>query len=65
MVNLDDVPEGIKELERAAKMGLAGAMISVYPLAGQQYDQPEYSDFLGRSPGPRYASHVPFLHPTP
>ena len=45
MVNLDDVPEGIKELERAAKMGLAGAMISVYPLAGRQYDQPEYSDF--------------------
>ncbi len=28
MINLDDVPDGIKELERAARLGLAGAMIT-------------------------------------
>src|SRR5262245_59498187 len=28
---LDDVRAGVKELERVAKIGLAGAMISVYP----------------------------------
>ena len=34
MINLDDVPDGIKELERAARLGLAGAMITEYPLEG-------------------------------
>ena len=32
MINLDDVADGIKELERAARLGLAGAMITEYPL---------------------------------
>ncbi len=32
MINLDDVQNGIKELERAARLGLAGAMITEYPL---------------------------------
>lgn len=31
MLNLDDVGVGVKELERCAKMGFAGAMITVYP----------------------------------
>ena len=31
MINLYDVEEGVKELQMAAKLGLAGAMISVYP----------------------------------
>ena len=31
MLNLDNVQAGVKELERCAKMGFAGAMISVYP----------------------------------
>src|SRR5712664_4551321 len=42
MINLDDVQDGIKELERAARMGLAGAMITEYPLEHRRYDQPEY-----------------------
>jgi predicted TIM-barrel fold metal-dependent hydrolase len=42
MLNIDDVQEGVKELERCAKMGLAGAMITVYPLAEKPYDSPEY-----------------------
>ncbi len=32
MINLDDVQDGIRELERAARLGLTGAMITEYPL---------------------------------
>ena len=42
MLNLDDVHEGVKELERCAKVGFAGAMISVYPPEERSYDKPEY-----------------------
>ena len=42
MLNVDDVGDGVKELERCAKMGFVGAMIAVYPLEGRSYDQPEY-----------------------
>ena len=45
MVNVDDVREGIAELERAARLGLSGAMITEYPLEDRRYDQPEYEDF--------------------
>ena len=31
MLNIDDVQGGIKELERCAKLGFTGAMITVYP----------------------------------
>src|SRR5262249_38775657 len=46
MVNLDDVAEGIRELERTARLGLSGAMITEYPLEDRRYDQPEYERFL-------------------
>ena len=42
MLNVDDVGVGIKELERCAKMGFVGAMIPVYPLPEQLYDNPMY-----------------------
>src|SRR5437763_10547748 len=45
MINLDDVQDGIRELERAARQGLAGAMITEYPLEHRRYDQPEYEPF--------------------
>jgi predicted TIM-barrel fold metal-dependent hydrolase len=45
MINLDDVQDGIRELERAAGLGLAGAMITEYPLEHRRYDQPEYEPF--------------------
>lgn len=45
MINLDDVQDGIKELERTANMGFAGAMITEYPLEDRRYDQPEYEPF--------------------
>ena len=41
-INVDDVGDGVKELERCAKMGFVGAMIAVYPLPGRSYDRPEY-----------------------
>ena len=42
MLNVDDVPEAVKELERCAKMGFVGAMMTVYPIEGRSYDRPEY-----------------------
>ena len=42
MLNVDDVTSSVKELERCAKMGLAGGMITVYPPEGRGYDLPEY-----------------------
>jgi predicted TIM-barrel fold metal-dependent hydrolase len=59
MVNLDDVQDGIKELERAAKKGFAGAMITEYPLEHRRYDQPEYEPFWAAAE----ALHMPLsLH---
>ena len=42
LLNVDEVQLGIKELERCAKMGFAGAMIPIYPPEGRRYDSPEY-----------------------
>jgi predicted TIM-barrel fold metal-dependent hydrolase len=45
MINLDNVQDGIKELERTAKMGFAGAMMTEYPFEDRRYDRPEYEPF--------------------
>lgn len=45
MINLDIVEEGIKELERTARLGLRGAMIAEYPAEDRRYDRPEYEPF--------------------
>ena len=42
MVNVDDIQSGIREMERCARMGLAGVMISAYPPEDRSYDLPEY-----------------------
>ena len=42
MLNIDDVQEGVAELERSAKLGLIGAMIPAYPPDGRPYDSAEY-----------------------
>ena len=42
MVNVDEVEEGIQELERCAKLGFVGAMITVYPPAERPYSLPIY-----------------------
>jgi predicted TIM-barrel fold metal-dependent hydrolase len=45
MVNVDEPQEGVRELERAAKLGLAGAMIAVSPLPDRPYSLPMYEPF--------------------
>ena len=45
MISMDDVPSAIRELGRAKRLGLAGAMITEYPLEDRRYDQPEYEPF--------------------
>ena len=42
MINNDDVGVAVKELERCAKMGYVGAMIPVYPIPEQLYDNEAY-----------------------
>jgi predicted TIM-barrel fold metal-dependent hydrolase len=59
MINLDDVQEGIRELERTAKMGLCGAMIAEYPAEARRYFEPEYEPFWAAA----QALHMPLsLH---
>jgi len=45
MLNVDDVDEGAKELERCKKMGLVGAFIPVTPLPDRPYRDPVYDRF--------------------
>ena len=45
MINLDDVAQGVQELERTARLGLAGAMITEYPAEERRYDGAEYEPF--------------------
>jgi predicted TIM-barrel fold metal-dependent hydrolase len=45
MVNVDDVQDGIRELERTAKMGFAGAMITELPPDDRRYDHRDYEPF--------------------
>ena len=45
MINLDDVQDGIGELERTAGLGMAGAMITEYPAEARRYDNTEYEPF--------------------
>ncbi len=45
MVNVDDVRDGVSELERSANMGLVGAMITIYPPEDKPYDSKIYEPF--------------------
>ena len=42
LLNVDNVQEGISELERCHKLGLVGALIPVYPPVGKRYGSLEY-----------------------
>ena len=42
LVNIDDVGDGVRQLERYANMGFVGAMIPTYPHEGRGYNLPEY-----------------------
>ena len=41
MVNVDDVDDAVGELQRVAKLGLVGALISIRPME-KRYDHPDY-----------------------
>ncbi len=41
LLNVDDVEEAVGELQRCAKMGLAGALIPIRPME-RRYDHPDY-----------------------
>ena len=45
LINTDDIPSAIKELERCANIGLIGALISAYPPQARSYDSTEYHPF--------------------
>ena len=42
MLNVDDLDPAIKEMERCARMGFTGAMITVYPYEDHSYSSPEH-----------------------
>src|SRR5262249_58180625 len=42
MINLDDVADGTRQLGRAARLGLAGAMITAFPLEPRRDRHAEY-----------------------
>jgi predicted TIM-barrel fold metal-dependent hydrolase len=42
LLNVDDVPAAVAELERTRRAGLAGAMLTVAPPDDRSYDRPEY-----------------------
>ena len=42
VINLDDVQVGLEEMERCRKLGMVGALITVYPPDGRRYDSHEY-----------------------
>ncbi|HYY15363.1 MAG TPA: amidohydrolase family protein, partial [Gammaproteobacteria bacterium] len=45
LINLDDVQEGVTELQRARKIGLVGALITAYPRIDRPYSSSEYDPF--------------------
>ena len=52
VINLDDVQVGLEEMERCRKLGMVGALITVYPPDGRRYDSQEYEPLWGPGPGP-------------
>jgi predicted TIM-barrel fold metal-dependent hydrolase len=45
LINLDDVQEGVSELQRARKIGLVGALMTAYPRIDRPFSSPEYNPF--------------------
>jgi predicted TIM-barrel fold metal-dependent hydrolase len=45
LISLENIDEAVQELERCAKKGLKGALISVSPDVEKQYDNPVYNPF--------------------
>ena len=49
LLNLDDVPEGVEELERCAGLGLSAAAIPTYPGEQNPYSLPQYDPLWSRA----------------
>ncbi|MCH6587933.1 MAG: hypothetical protein IH805_06435, partial [Proteobacteria bacterium] len=45
LISFDDIDDAISELQRCAKMGLAGLVIPAYVSEDRHYDQPEFEPF--------------------
>ena len=45
MINVEDVPGAVRELERSRNMGMVGAMIASYAPQFRTYDSPDYDPF--------------------
>ena len=67
MVNLDDLEEGMRELERCARLGLRGCLITVYPPEARAYHSPEYEPFWAAAQdlGMPLSLHVTTNRPNP
>ncbi|MGD1913899.1 MAG: amidohydrolase family protein [Rivularia sp. (in: cyanobacteria)] len=42
MINIDDPSEGVREMERTAKLGASGFMLPIFPGLNCRYDHPKY-----------------------
>ena len=42
MINIEDIPGAVREMERCRKMGMLGIMIACYAPLSRTYDSPEY-----------------------
>jgi predicted TIM-barrel fold metal-dependent hydrolase len=51
MINVDDVADAVSELERTAKFGFVGAMITEYPLEERRYDHTDYEPLWAAAAG--------------
>ena len=51
LIDLEDLDSAVREMQRAAKAGLAGAMISVAPSEDRQYDDPVLDPFWAAAQG--------------
>ena len=64
---IDDVQEGVKELERIRKMGFIGALVTAYPAMERAYDSPEYEPLWAAAQdlGMPLSLHVGTNRPSP
>lgn len=67
VVNVDDIDDALSEIERCAKLGLAGITIPAYPGEGRTYDLPRYEQFwaLAQDLGLPLAMHSGSYRPGP
>ena len=67
LLNVDDVPSSVAELERCANLGLVGAAITVYPSEEMSYESPEYNSLwaAAQEAGMPLSLHVGTNRPGP